>query len=79
MTCLHPQKYRHATKDAARAAIASLDRSGRGSPDMSVYPCHGDDGTLHWHVGHDVRKFTKRIRSSIKAGQDRRSIYRRRK
>lgn len=66
--CRWPSKYRHATKDDAFAAIAALERAGRGSPDMSAYRC-GD----HWHVGHSVEKFKVRIQRSLRGGRAKRS------
>lgn len=63
MTCQHPQKVRHATKDAAQAAIGALYRAGRGNPDLTAYQCED-----HWHVGHDLRRFKKRIRTATRVG-----------
>lgn len=63
MSCPFPEKIRHASSGAAWAAIAQLKRDGKGSPDMDAYPC-GD----HWHVGHSVVKFSKRIRKAVRAG-----------
>lgn len=58
--CPFPEKYKHANRGAALKALRKLDEAGKGSPDMSAYPC-GD----HWHVGHDARLFAKRIRKAL--------------
>ncbi|MCB9377037.1 MAG: hypothetical protein H6515_14375 [Microthrixaceae bacterium] len=66
--CRWPTKYRHASKADALAAIAALERAGRGSPDMSVYQC-GE----HWHTGHSIVKFKARIERSLRGGRPKRS------
>lgn len=65
-TCSHPEKVRHATQADAKEAIRSMYRNGRGNPDLNVYPC-GD----HWHVGHSVVRFSKRIKAALNAGRAR--------
>lgn len=62
MSCPWPHKQAHPTKSAAKAHIGALWRDGKGSPDMAAYACPGSKPT-HWHVGHDRRRFTKRIRT----------------
>ncbi|MCW2756995.1 MAG: hypothetical protein JWO46_741 [Nocardioidaceae bacterium] len=68
--CPRTGKIPHVSKAAAVAHIEALERAGRGSPDMSVYRC-GD----HWHIGHDARRFAKRIRRSIAAGRGKATLY----
>ena len=60
MACRNPEKIKHATRKKALAAIESLERAGRGNPDLRAYPC-GD----HWHVGHSVIAFKKRIKKAL--------------
>lgn len=73
-TCPRPEKIRHATKQAALAAIRSLNKAGRGNPDMTAYRCVCGS----WHIGHDLAKFTYRIRRAVRAG-NRTSRQRRRR
>lgn len=61
--CQWPDKVRHPSKDAAAQAIRELYQRGRGNPDLATYRC-GD----HWHVGHDVRHFKKRIKAVLRQG-----------
>ena len=63
MTCQHPNKVAHPTREAARRHIASLYKAGKGNPDLTVYGC--DDGK-HFHVGHNAVKFSKRIRRALR-------------
>lgn len=67
--CRWPTKYRHASKADALRAIAELEQAGRGSPDMSVYPCPAG----HWHTGHSIVKFKARIKRSLRGGRVKRS------
>jgi hypothetical protein len=67
-TCKWPDKIKHPSPAAARAALKSLDRKGRGSPDMNVYSCSDANGT-HWHTGHSAIMFSKRIRKSLRSGK----------
>lgn len=60
-TCPKTQKVIHASKDDARAAIASLYRAGRGNPDYRPYPCG-----QHWHVGHSRVALAKRVRRALR-------------
>lgn len=77
--CAFPHKQRHLTKEKALAHITSLTLSGKGSPDMTAYPCRDTEtGEQHWHVGHDARKFRNRIRRSIAYGRNPQSTFRRR-
>jgi hypothetical protein len=59
--CKWPGKQRHASKQAALAAIRQLYRAQRGNPDLEPYPC-GD----HWHVGHGAAHFQQRIRKAVR-------------
>lgn len=68
--CRWPEKNRHASKAAAKAAIGALYAAGKGSPDMAPYPC-GD----HWHIGHDVTRFKARIRRSLAGGRGPSTLY----
>lgn len=61
MTCRWPHKQRHQSRGAAYAAIKALERDGKGNPDYTPYLCEG-----HWHIGHDVRHFTRRIRRALR-------------
>jgi hypothetical protein len=70
MTCRWPEEYEHASRDAAQAAIKALERDGKGNPDIDVYPC-GD----HWHVGHSVVHFSKRIRRALTPGRAKNTVY----
>lgn len=63
--CRWPEKAKHATRDDAVKAIASLYRHGRGNPDYVAYPC-GD----HWHIGHNRKRFEQRIRRALKPRRD---------
>ncbi|GAB2762820.1 hypothetical protein [Nocardioides pakistanensis] len=66
-TCPKTQKVIHASKDDARAAIASLYRAGRGNPDYRPYPCRETaDGPVHWHVGHSRVALAKRVRRALR-------------
>lgn len=62
--CKWPEKQRHPSKAAAKAAIGALYAAGRGNPDLSPYPC-GD----HWHVGHELAHFRDRIRRAMRQGR----------
>jgi len=64
MTCASPHKIKHTSKEAAKAAIRSLYRSGRGNPDYRAYPCDG-----HWHVGHSQERLGQRIRRALRRGR----------
>lgn len=70
MSCQWPEKIRHATKAAAQGAIAALEADGKGSPDMTAYPC-GD----HWHIGHDLGHFKARIRRALRQGRGPKTLY----
>lgn len=59
--CAKTGKIIHADAKAARAAIASLTRAGRGNPDYRPYPC-GD----HWHVGHSRNALRRRVRRALR-------------
>lgn len=65
-----PSKARHVSRAAAVAHIGSLYRDGKGNPDLAPYPC-GD----HWHIGHDVAHFGKRIKASLRSGRGPKTIY----
>lgn len=63
-TCPHPQKIKYPSKAAAKAALRDMYRHGRGNPDLGAYQC-GD----HFHLGHDIRHFTQRIRRALSNGK----------
>lgn len=63
MTCPHPKKVAHPSKAAALAVIAEMYRKGRGNPDLNAYQCGN-----HWHVGHNLNHFKRRIRTAVRVG-----------
>lgn len=56
--CPTPGKRRHRSQEEALQHIRSLYTAGRGNPDYRPYRC----ACGAWHVGHDVRSLTHRIR-----------------
>ena len=74
MTCQSPHKIKYPSRAAAKAAIASLYRAGRGNPDYVAYGC--DDGR-HFHIGHNRKRFVKRIRRVLEPPRETRRRQRR--
>lgn len=64
MKCPTTGKVCHTSLDAAKAAIASLYRNGKGNPDYRAYRC--TDDSSHWHIGHDRKHLQWRIRRALR-------------
>ena len=66
--CEKTGKIIHATEEAARAAIASLYRAGRGNPHYNAYRCPFAGGQ-HWHIGHSQKSLNRAIKNALRAGR----------
>jgi hypothetical protein len=64
MTCPTPRKVAHVEHGSAMRHMRELQH-GRWGRDLNVYRCICGS----FHVGHDVRRLTYRIRQARKAGR----------
>lgn len=61
--CPHPEKHRHASRAAALAALASLEKARGIDLTMRAYQC-GD----HWHLGHPKKTRKEALRQTLAVG-----------
>lgn len=70
------------TEEEAREHIRQLYKRGRGNPDYNAYVCNfpdnpeGQRGCGYWHVGHNRKHFSARIKRSIRQSPPRNKNHR---